>query len=113
MPFIKSVEKLLSVTWRIERIQKHKGISFLSRLERERFNVLAGELTVKDAAQKLGLAPGTLYNWLDNERRILIKERGHINALLGQMRRGELLRKELSIRRSVEPLEEELKEEPE
>lgn len=78
-----------------------KAKSFLSGLERERFNMLAGSMTVKDAAQKLGLAPGTLYNWLDKLRDRLVKERGHINACLGQMRRNPLLKKELSIRRPM------------
>ena len=63
--------------------------------------MLAGSNTVKDAADKMGLAPGTLYNWLDKLRDRLIKERGHINSCLGQMKRSELLRRELSIKRTM------------
>lgn len=74
----------------------------LSKLERIRFDAIVESRTVKDAAQKLGLNEGTLYNWLADLRHRLQKERAHINACLGQARRSLLLRKELSIRKTVE-----------
>lgn len=74
----------------------------LSKLERIRFDAVAESRTVKDAAQKLGIEPGTLYNWFSDEKTRLQRERAHINACLGQARRSPLLRKELSIRKTIE-----------
>jgi hypothetical protein len=92
--------------WRIEKIRQKEETTYLSELERKRFNVVVESSTVKDAAQKMGLAPGTLYNWFDGLRRRLVRERGHVNAILGQTRRSELLRKELSLRKPLQKLEE-------
>lgn len=84
---------------------KSRGPKYLSELERIRFNVLADCSTVKDAAQKLKIPEGTLYNWLSDLRIRLLKERGHINASLAQMKRSPLLKKELSVRRPIALIE--------
>lgn len=74
----------------------------LSKTERLRLDAIAECSTVKDAAQKLKIPDGTLYNWLSDLRVRIQKERSHINAILAQGRRSELLKRELSIRRPVE-----------
>jgi hypothetical protein len=84
-----------------EVVNSRRAPEFLSKLERIRFDAIAESRTVRDAAQKLGLNPGTLYNWLSDEKTRLQKERGHINACLGQARRSPLLKKELSIRKAI------------
>lgn len=71
---------------------------------------MAGCMTVKDAANKLGIAPGTLHNWTYKLRKKLEKERGHVNAVLAQQQRNELLKSVLSKKRPLEKVDEEEEE---
>ena len=86
---------------------------FLSRTERLRFDAMAESATLRDAASRLGVEPGTLYNWSSSLRARLLKERGHINACLSQRKRSPLLKKVLSVRvpiKFLEDVEEEVDE---
>ena len=74
---------------------------YLSKLERKRYDAMVDSFTVKKAAQELGISEGTLNNWNYKQRKRLIKERGHINACLAQMRRSQLLKKILSVKKSM------------
>lgn len=85
---------------------------YLSYLERKRFDCMAESMTVKDAAQKLGISVGSLHNWNMKLRKRLVKERGHLNACLAQMQRAPLLQKVMSIKRPLEKLKD-LEEEEE
>lgn len=83
---------------------------YLSKKERQRFDVMAESMTVRDAAEKLGIAEGTLNNWNYKLRKRLLKERGHLNTCLAQMQRSKLLKEILSIKKPIEKAEEEEEE---
>lgn len=87
-----------------------KPDKYLSRKERQRFDTIAEAMTIKQAAEKLGLKEGTLNNWTYKLRRRLVKERGHVNACLSQTRRTDLLKKVLSTKTPIEIQEEEEEE---
>jgi predicted DNA-binding protein (UPF0251 family) len=88
-----------------------KRDKYLSYLERRRFDILSESMTIKDAANKMGIEPGTLYNWLYKTRKKLERERGHLNAILAQQKRTTLLKEVLSKRRPISPTEYEDEEE--
>lgn len=83
---------------------------YLSNKERLRFDALAESMTVRDAAQKLGISEGTLNNWTYKLRKRLIKERGHLNACLAQMKRAKLIKKVMSRKTPIKNVEEESKD---
>ena len=82
-------------------LAEKKADKYLSKLERKRYDAMANSFNVKEAAQKLGISDGTLNNWNYKQRKRLVKERGHVNACLAQMRRSQLLKKILSVKRSM------------
>lgn len=86
-------------------MSKKEPDKFLSKKERERFDAMAEATTVRDAAQKLGIADGSLYNWTYKLRKKLLRERGHMNACLAQMQRCSLLKEILSTKKPLEKLE--------
>jgi len=83
-------------------MRKREVDKYLSKTERQRFDALAEAMTVKDAAGKLGMTDGSLYNWTYKLRKRLVKERGHLNACLAQMQRCQLLKEILSVRKPLE-----------
>ena len=79
---------------------------YLSETERLRFDALANHSSIKEAASSMGLTPSTLYNWKSNVKARYRKERGHINAILAQTRRGGCLRNLIHERKKMRPPEE-------
>lgn len=86
----------------VNRMPKKEPDKYLSKKERERFDAMAEAMTVKDAAAKLDMTDGSLYNWLYKLRKRLVKERGHLNTCLAQMQRSSLLKEILSIKKPIE-----------
>lgn len=80
-----------------------KNMKFLSRTEVKRLNALATHSTVKGAAQSLGIAAQTLYNWQSNLKKRYKKRRGWINSILAQTRRGGCLENLLTERNRMAP----------
>ena len=86
---------------------------FLSETEVKRYNALANWSSVKEAAISLGIAPGTLYNWMSNIKKRYRKRRGWINSTLAQTRRGGCLKNLLTERSKMQPPDSEDLEEDE
>lgn len=88
----------------MKKDDKEKGQDkYLTKKEREYCDALANFDTEKAAAEELGIAVGTLYNWKSRLKKRYKKERGHVNALLAQTRRGGNLANLLTERRKMSP----------
>ena len=80
-----------------------KRMKFLSQTEVKRFDALATHNTIKGAALHLGIDPQTLYNWKAHLKRRYRKNRGWINSVLAQTRRGGCLENLLTERNKMQP----------
>lgn len=88
---------------------EHEQEKYLSKKERRYFDALNQYGTMKMAAEKLGVTPGTLYNWhLDLKKRYR-RKRGWINAVLAQTKRAGL-KAFLTEKKPLEPAEEDEEE---
>jgi len=80
---------------------------FLTKKERLYFEALGKYDTVKNAAQHLGIAPSTLYNWRYNLKNKYKRYRGWVNAVIAQKKRGGLVRDFLTEKQPLKKIEEE------
>lgn len=78
-----------------ERYREFEGA--LSYTDKKYFDAIAGSLTVKQAAQKLGIETQTLYNWkFDLLNRRIPQAIGFLKCVSLQKFRSQLLRKLLT-----------------
>jgi transposase-like protein len=78
---------------------------YLSKIERERFEAIERYSSIREAATSLDLSPQILYNWLYQFRLKYRKRRGWINSILVIRKKNNLLKKVLSERRPLRPMD--------
>lgn len=72
---------------------------FMTKTERQIFDVVADSVSVKDAAQKLGVSTQDLYNFFYLTRKKFYKRLAWCNQINGQRSRGRLLKRILTDRK--------------
>jgi len=74
----------------------------LKSYEERILDAIASSESIKKGAEKLGLQPKTLYNYLHRLRKRYFEARRFVNALLGYRRKSRILDRALVVRVSLE-----------